>query len=302
MRERRDPGMDHGFYGFSPMPSRPTLHWPNGARIAFWILLHFEYWELDPPTAAYRDPRLDGELGSIFPDYRNYSQREYGHRVGIFRVLEVLDRYRLKATVAANAAACERYPYLVEGFRRRGWEFAAHGTHATRMITSRMTEAEERAVIAESVAAVERATGDRPTGWLGQDYGESTHTPRLLANAGLDYVMDWPNDDQPYLMTVGRPFVAIPTHPEWDDVQMLWLRRVPTPRYPPLIADAFQTLYAEGAGSGRIFELGLHPWLFGQAHRIRYLDEALKRITAHDGVWQATAGEIAAWFLAERSS
>ena len=162
MRERRDPGMDHGFYGFSPMPSRPTLHWPNGARIAFWILLHFEYWELDPPTAAYRDPRLDGELGSIFPDYRNYSQREYGHRVGIFRVLEVLDRYRLKATVAANAAACERYPYLVEGFRRRGWEFAAHGTHATRMITSRMTEAEERAVIAESVAAVERATGDRP--------------------------------------------------------------------------------------------------------------------------------------------
>ena len=100
---------------------------------------------MDPPPEAVRDRRLDGEMGSYFPDYRNYSQREYGNRVGIFRVFDVLDRYRLKATVAANAAAVERYPYLVEECRRRGWEFAAHGTHATRMITSRMGEDEERA-------------------------------------------------------------------------------------------------------------------------------------------------------------
>ncbi len=301
MAERRRPGMDHEHYRYSPLPSRPTLHWPNNARIAFWILLHLEYWELDPPTDAVRDRRLDGEMGSYFPDYRNYSQREYGHRVGIFRIFEVLDRYRLKATVAANAAAVERYPYLVEECRRRGWEFAAHGTHATRMITSRMGEDEERAVIAESIATVEGATGRRPTGWLGQDHGESTRTPRLLAEAGLDYVMDWPNDDQPYPLTVGPPLVAVPTHPEWDDVQALSLRRIPMPRYPDLVAEAFETLHEEGAESGRLFEIGIHPWLFGQAHRIRYLDEALRRIAAYDAVWQATAGEIATWFLAEHA-
>ena len=301
MAERRTPGMDHGHYRFEPMPARPSLRWPDGARVAFWVLLHLEYWELDPPPGAVRDPRLDGEMGSYFPDYRNYSQREYGHRVGIFRVLDVLDRLGLAATVAANAAALERYPYLVEACRRRGWEFAAHGTHATRMITSRMGEAEERAVIAEAIAAVEGATGRRPAGWLGQDYGESPRTPRLLAEAGLAYVMDWPNDDQPYRMTTEPPLVAVPTHPEWDDVQALWLRRVPMPRYPDLISDAFETLYAEGAASGRLFEVGIHPWLLGQAHRIRYLDEALGRIATRPGVWRTTAGEIAAWFAAKEA-
>jgi allantoinase len=296
-RERRLPGMDHPHYRFSPLPSRPVLRWPGGARVAFWVLLHLEYWEMEPPEEAWRDPRFVGEFGSFDPDFRTWSQREYGNRVGIFRVLEVLDRYGIKATVAAGAAACERYPNLIAEAKRRGWELVAHGTHATRMITSRMSEAEERAHIAESIAAVERAAGVKPTGWLGQDYGESTRTPRLLAEAGLDYVLDWPNDDQPYLMTVGRPFVAIPNHAEWDDVQLLWLRRTLTTKYPGIVAEAFSTLYAEGAQSGRVFGLSLHPWLIGMAHRIRYLDEALAAITARAGVWQTTAGEIARWYL-----
>lgn len=301
MADQRRPGMDHPHYPFSPMPTRPPLRWPEGARVAFWVLLHLEYWELDPPEDAVRDRTLDGELGSFFPDYKNYSQREYGNRVGIFRILELFDRHRLKVTVAADAAACARYPFLVAECRRRGWEFAGHGTHATRMVTSRMTEAEEKAVISESIAAVERAAGRRPTGWLGPEFGESSRTPRLLAEAGLDYVMDWPNDDQPYLMNAGRPLVSIPYQPEWDDVRMLCLRRVPNARYPDLVCEAFQTLHEEGAGSGRLFGLGIHPWLFGQAHRIRYLDEALARLTAFDAVWQATAGDIAAWFLAQRA-
>jgi allantoinase len=301
MSKQRKPGMDHPYYPFSPLPTRPVLHWPNGARVALWVVLHLEYRELDPPADIVRDCSQDGELGSFFPDYKNYSQREYGNRVGIFRLFELFDRYQIKVTVAANASACERYPYIVAECQRRGWEFAGHGTHATRMISSKMSEEQEAGYISESLAAVEQAAGRRPTGWLGQDFGESTRTPRMLAEAGLDYVMDWPNDDQPYMMTVDRPFVSIPYHPEWDDVQMLFLRRVPTPLYPDLVCEAFQTIHEEAANSGRTFGLGIHPWLFGQSHRIRYLVEALERLMGFGHVWQATAGDIAAEYLAQRS-
>jgi len=303
MSEQRRPGMDNPYYTYSALPDRPPLKLPGGARVAMWVLLNLEYWEIVPPEDALKDPRTQGELGAFFPDYRNHSQREHGMRIGIFRVLELLDRYGLKATVAINTAACERYPYLIEQCKKRGYEFAAHGDYASRMISSKMPEADERALIADGIAAVEKATGQRPAGWHSQEFGESALTPALLAEAGLSYIMDWANDDQPYMMTAaGKSLVAVPYQAEWDDVQMLWFRRVPMPRYPELVQEAFDTLYDEGAESGRTFSMGLHPWMIGQGHRIRYLDEALQRITGRDGVWQPTAGEIADWFRAEHTA
>ena len=283
-------GMDNPWYDFVPFPKRPRLNWPGNARVASFVLLHLEYWELMPDEASVRDPRHVGEFGSFTPDYRTWTQRDYGNRVGIFRVLDVLDRYQIRAGVAVNALAAERYPYLIEQFKRRKYEFIAHGHSANRMISSKMSEAEEKAEIANSIAAIEKAAGVRPTGWLGQDYGESRRTPQLLADAGLDYVLDWPNDDQPYPMKVGRKFVSMPSQPEWDDVQQLWLRRIPTTRYPDLVGEAFELLHHEG---GQVFSLSIHPWLMGMAHRIRYLDEALRRIERFGNVWHATPAEIA---------
>lgn len=300
MPAERRPGMDHTLYPFSPIPDRPVLRWPGGASLALSIVLYLEYWELDPPRDAHRAPGVHGMWGHYFPDFRTYSYREYGNRVGIFRVLEVLDRHGIRATVAANASACERYPNLVRECLQRNYEIAAHGTHATRMITSRMSDAEERAVIAEAVAAVERATGRRPAGWFGQDFGESQRTPGLVAEAGLRYLADWPNDDQPYMMTVGRPLVSIPYHAELDDVQLLWLRQVPTWRYPGMVRDAAERLRHDGAHGGRLLLLGVHPWLFGRPHRIRYLDEILGHLRAQDGVWQATVAEVADAFLSQQ--
>ena len=162
------------------------------------------------------------------------------------------------------------------------------------MITSKMIEGEEKKEIETAVAAVEKAAGTRPKGWLGQDYGESERTPKLLADAGLDYVLDWPNDDQPYPMKVGRKFVSMPNQPEWDDVQQLWIRKINTTRYPDLVGDAFELLHREG---GQVFSLSVHPWLMGMAHRIKYLDEALRRIERHGNVWHTTPGEIAAHYM-----
>jgi allantoinase len=286
-------GMDQGWYDYSAFPTRPRLTWPKNARVAFCVVLHLEYFELIPAEDSYKDPRLANEFGTFIPDYRTWTQREFGNRTGIFRVLDVLDRYQIKSGVAVNAMAAERYPYLIEQFKKRKYEFIAHGTSANRMITSKMSEAEEKAEIATSIAAVEKAAGVRPKGWLGQDYGESQRTPKLLADAGLDYVLDWPNDDQPYPMKVGKKFVSMPNQPEWDDVQQLWIRKINTTRYPDLVADAFELLHHEG---GQVFSLSVHPWLMGMAHRIKYLDEALRRIERFGNVWHATPGEIAAYY------
>ncbi|MBM3512416.1 MAG: hypothetical protein FJX59_01730 [Alphaproteobacteria bacterium] len=288
-------GMDHSFYDYSPIRTRPKFEWPRGAAVAANVVLHFEYWELDPPPDSYKDPRYRDPIANLFPQYRIYTWREYGNRVGIFRILDLLDRLRLPVTVAANTAACERFPFLVEEFRKRKYEFAGHGSHATRMITSRMTEAEERAVIAGSLDGLERATGRRPIGWVGQDFGESSRTPHLLAEAGLDYVIDWPNDDLPYAMNLGKPLISIPAQVEWDDVQALWTRKILSPRYVDLVTEAMTTLRAEGETSARYFGLPIHPWLSGKPHQFPYLARALEKLTAVDRVWWTTAGEVAQW-------
>ncbi|TBR27106.1 MAG: hypothetical protein EPO10_19810, partial [Reyranella sp.] len=229
-------GMDNPWYDYAPYPKRPKLNWPRNARVAFYVVLHLEYYELLPPEGIVKDSRFTGEFGTYHPDYRTWTQREYGNRTGIFRVLDVLDRYQIRAGVAVNAMAAERYPFLMEQFRKRNYEIIGHGVSANRMISSKMSEAEEKAEIATSIVAIEKATGSAPRGWLGQEYGESQRTPQLLAEAGLDYVLDWPNDDQPYAMHVGddRKFVSLPNQPEWDDVQQLWLRRINTTRYPDI--------------------------------------------------------------------
>ena len=296
VRYREGAGYDHQHFDYSPLPGRPPLKWANGARIAFCVYLYLEYLELDPPADTFRDPRYGGALGSYFPDYLNYSHREYGNRVGVFRVLDVLDRHGIKATVAANAMLAERYPVLIEACRSRGFEIAGHGISASRMISSRMGEDEERATIARALQALEAAADVRPVGWFGQDFGESPRTPRLLAEAGLSYVADWPNDDQPYAMKVGRPLIAMPNQAQWDDTQLMAVRRASPPRWRDVVVEAFDYLYREASPSGSVYTLGVHPWLLGQAHRIRYLNEALARMTAYDGVWQSTAAEVADWY------
>jgi peptidoglycan/xylan/chitin deacetylase (PgdA/CDA1 family) len=290
--------MDHRHYAFSPLPRRPKLAWPDSHRVALLVTLYLEHWEFQAPKDAVRDPRYVGEFGGYDPDFRSYTQREYGNRVGVFRVLDVLLKHRLPVTVALGAGAARRYPPLVEICHERGYEFAAHGSFATRMLHQKLDEATERREIGDAIAAVERATGARPSGWIGQDYGESTRTPALVAEAGLDWLMDWPNDDQPYWINPDKPIVSIPNHNEWDDVQLLWLRRIGMPRYPALIADAFERLWVDGAQSGMVMQIGLHPWLIGQAHRIRYLDQALGAIAGRRQVWRTTAGEVARWYKA----
>ena len=291
-------GMDHEHYDWSPIVKRGALRWPDDARVALCVVVNLDHIEWCPPEDSYESAGLAGGLAARpFPDYARLSHRDYGHRVGIFRVLDVLDRHGITATVAMDAMTAENYPYLVQHCLNRGCEVIAHGISVSRMITGNMSEQQEREYIRESVEAVRRATGSALAGWLGPEYGESSRTPQLLAQQGVRYVCDWTNDEQPYPMkTPDGDLYALPIMLELDDVNALWDRRVAIDRYAELLKESFDSLYRDGAQSGRLLVLNLHPWLIGQPFRIGYLDDALGTIMRRQGVWASTGSEIVDWY------
>lgn len=297
MPTERSYGMDHEHYDWSPISKRGVLSWPDNARVALCVIINLEHMEWQSPEGSVTT-RLAGGLGDRpFPDYPRMSHREYGHRIGIFRVLDALDKHGIKATIAMDALTAENYPYLVNHCLKRGCEIIGHGISASRIISSKMSESEEQEYIQTSLDALKRATGSTPLGWLGSEYGESTRTPQLLAKAGIRYVCDWTNDEQPYPMKApdGEIF-ALPVMLELEDVYAIWTRRVPIKRYGELIKEAFDTIYRDSAQTGRVMVLNLHPWLIGQPFRIAHFDDALGDIMRRQGVWAETGSKIIDWY------
>ncbi|HEX2277134.1 MAG TPA: polysaccharide deacetylase family protein [Candidatus Tectomicrobia bacterium] len=298
MPAQRRVGMDHEHYEWLPLSKRGVLRWPEQARVALCALVNLEHTEWQPPGGSVQVVTPVGGLAvRPFPDYTRLSHREYGHRVGIFRVLDVLDKYGIKATVAMDALTAEHYPYLVRHCLQRGCEIIGHGMSASRMISSKMSEQDERDYIQTSIQALKRATGQAPAGWLGPEYGESARTPQLLAQAGLRYVCDWTNDEQPYRMkTAEGELFSLPIMLELDDLHAMGDRRVPVTRYADMLREGFERLYRDGARNGPLLVLHLHPWLSGQPFRIRYLDGALGAMLRRQGVWAAQGAEIIDWY------
>lgn len=288
-------GMDHEHYDWRPLnQTRPKIVWPGDARVALCVIVSLGHTEWKAPADAFHVANLAGGYGwGPFPDVTAWSHREYGHRVGVFRVLDVLGKHGVKPTVALDVLTAENYPFLVRHVLKRGCEVIAHGISAQRVITSRMSEDAERDYIRTSLDAVTRATGTQPIGWLGPESGESARTPRLLAEAGIRYVCDWANDEQPYRMNVpSGELYALPVTFPLDDVNALWDRRIELDRYGAMIRESFDTLYRDGAANGRVFAITLRPFLIGQPFRIGTLAAALEYVTGHPGVWTATGSEI----------
>lgn len=290
--------VEHGYYAPAPMVERAPLRWPNGARLALALVVSVEFYELQPAPGAFIPPNLPGGFGrGPYPDFRNYTHRDYGPRVGLFRLMELLGAKGIRATAAIDGRTAIERPVVVEYCRRHGWEIAAHGRAVTDVISSHMSEDEERAYIRASLAAVSRAAGVAPRGWHSAEYGESHRTVRLLAESGIEYVLDWPNDEQPYVMDAdGLHLLALPMSVDLDDVIAHWQHKVSMPRWRRAVTEAVDRLRADGERSARLLILNLHPWLIGQAFRSTYLAEVLDHVLACRDVWVATAGEIATAF------
>ena len=290
--------MDHGHYTWSPIVRRERLTWPNGARIAVAFVVSLGHFEADPPSGTFDPPTHRSPLRIMPPpDYPTVTHREYGHRIGIFRLFELFDAHAIRVTAAVDALTAQGYPQLVAECRRRGWEVIAHGVSQRRAITAEMSEADELAYVRSALDAVARVAGVMPSGWLSPEQSESMRTPGLLAEVGVDYLCDWANDDQPYLIgPADRPLVSLPLMQELSDVNLHWNRRVTMARWAALVMEAFDTLYREGQDSGRLLVLPLHPWCIGQPFRVRYLDQVLAYIRKRDDVWVTRGAEIAAWY------
>jgi allantoinase len=283
-----------GFYDPLPYFERPRISWPGGARLAFWCAPNIEHYEFQPPSNPERTP-----WPRPVPDVLHWSWRDYGNRAGIWRMMAVMDRFRVPGSVSLNVAVCDHFPEIAEAMRTRKWELFSHGVYNTRY-TYGMSEAQERRLIADVQASVLKWSGEPLAGWLAPAVTLTENTIHLLAEAGLTYTLDLFHDDQPMPVRVrsGARFVSVPYSLEVNDFTALY-QGAKTPRdYARMIKAQFDRLYLEGAEGGRVMCLPLHPFLIGQPHRIGALEEALDYITGHDGVWVTTAREIAAHYLA----
>jgi peptidoglycan/xylan/chitin deacetylase (PgdA/CDA1 family) len=285
----------YGPFPYSPIVRRPRLEWPGGARVALWVIPNIEFFSLED-----RVPAGSGGSGVKPPDVPTWASRDYGNRVGVFRLMRVLDRYGIRATVALNSNLCAQHPEIIEEGEARKWEWMGHNETNTKRLNEVPPE-EERRIIRDSLATIERATGKRPVGWLGSGLQETWDTLELLAAEGCRYVCDWVNDDQPYIMSLegGRRLVSVPYSYDINDKPAFERQLRTAEEFAEMIRRQFDVLYEEGAESGRVMGIALHPYLTGMPYRIGAFDAALEYICRHEGVWRATGSEIASHFLAQ---
>jgi peptidoglycan/xylan/chitin deacetylase (PgdA/CDA1 family) len=283
--------MDHDRYDWSTLPQRKSVAWPGGARIALWVVPALEWFPLDMKGQPFKPP---GAMQTSYPDLRHYTLRDYGNRVGIYRLMQALDRHGIRATAAVNAAVAVRYPSLIQACRKRGWEIMANGLDMDHLHHGGLPEADEKRWIEQTLGILREATGAAVRGWLSPAKSESFVTPDLLAEAGIDYLCDWVNDDMPYAMRTRAGGLHAMPHPiDIDDTTILVQNHHTEDDFRDALIDQFDLLYREAApDNGRIMAISLHPWVIGQPYRIGALEEALTHIMRHRGVWAATGSEI----------
>ena len=278
--------MENKRYDFLPIINRKQIKWPNGAKVALWVGPNIEYFHVDKPIPSN---------STTVPNVLAYTLRDYGSRIGVFRMMEVLDKYDLKASVLLNADVCDHQPQIIAEGKKRDWEWLGHGlTNNTRM-TDYPPE-EERNIIHQVKEKITKATGVAPKGWLGPGWAETFNTLDHLAAEGFEYVCDWGCDDQPFAVRVRTGKMVSVPYRGVADLPLLKDSYYTPPQYLQAACDAFDTIYRQSERVPSVFTVGLHPYLIGASHVIKYLDKALEYILSHEGVWKTTAGEIASWY------
>ncbi len=285
---------DYGPYPYSPINRRPKWKWPNGARLAIWVAPNLEFFPLTRPLAANPMAKTPEKA----PTIRTWGVRDYGNRVGVFRLMDLLTKYGIRATASLNADVCDQHPQIVEDAVKLGWEFLAHN-RTNSVWLSAIPPDEERDFIRYCTERVMRATGKRPQGWLSSAMDETWNTLDHLAAENFLYVADWVNDDQPYRMQAGgREIIYLPYSYEVNDNAQIVSRFASIDDFELMIKRTFDVLYREGEDSARVMAICLHPFISGVPHRIAGLDAAFRYICGHNDVWWATGEEIVRAYLA----
>lgn len=297
---RRRHGMDHDRYAWSDLFARRPVVWPGGARVALWVMPILQWFPLNSTGKPFRAP---GGLTMPYPDYRHYTQRDYGNRVGIFRILDVLDDLKLPASAAVNAAIAARYPGLIAELTARRIEIVAHGLDMDHVHHGGMSAEAESEIVARALGILRETSGQPITGWLSPARAQSFATPDILAAHGIAYCCDWANDDMPYAMsTASGALFAMPLAQETDDRAVLLDFHHTEDDWLAQMKDRFDLLWEEaGRHGGRVMSVPLHAWVAGVPHRIGIVRQALDYMLARDGVWAATGADILAAFRQSES-
>ena len=278
---------------YSPIIDRLIIKWPNDARVALWISPNVEHYEYMPDDDSARTPWPR----TPFPDVQQYSYRDYGNRVGFWRMLETLDKYNIRCCVSLNMAVLEHFPEIRDAMVQRDYDYMSHGIYNTRYLYT-YTEEQEREFYRDTIDTLKLHTGKQLKGMLGPAISGTERTPDLMAEAGLIYHTDWMHDDQPVPIKVkSGKLVSVPYSIELNDSSLLRDNHYEGDYFARICKAQFDQLYKEGAESGRVMCIALHPFLIGQPHRIKYLDDILSHIMSHDGVWQTTADDIADYYI-----
>jgi peptidoglycan/xylan/chitin deacetylase (PgdA/CDA1 family) len=285
-------------YRHWPVTDRPTLEFPGGKRLACYLAVNIEHFRTGEPAAS-----RTAVTAGLPVDPLNHAWRDYGTRVGFWRMLEAIDGFGLPVSVLLNGEAAGRYPEIVDAGVQRGWAFLAHGETNSRMWTG-LDEQEERAALTTLRETLLAATGTAPRGWLGPALTETESTLRLLAELGFSYSLDWIADDQPFPLIAGTsPFVSVPYSIEINDIPA-FVDQALTPRqFTEVAIDHFEVLHEEShRRPGAVYALSLHPFLVGQPFRHRHLLDILEAISGHEDVWYANSDEIADWYITNHLS
>ncbi len=285
--------LPHERFDYSAIVDRKPWKLPRGARVAVWVIVNIEEWDIEKPMARQYLTAPQGV--STVPDVPNWAWHDYGMRVGFWRLFEALVKRRMRATTSINANVCNSYPRVAGAMRDAGWEFMGHAVRQG----ATHTQPDQRAVIRESVRILKAFTGKKPKGWLGPGLTETWETLDLLAEEGIEYVSDWVNDDQPYeIRTTAGPLVSVPYSIELNDIPMMVIQHHESGHWQERVRDQFDRLYAEGARQPRVMAIAVHPYIHGVPHRIRYFEAALDYVRKKKGVWLTTGEEIYEWYKA----
>lgn len=292
-------------YPYSAITQRGPLKWPDQAKVALIVSLNLEHWDMvketDKPYYAGGPAILPNTLPGNVPDFPNYTWREYGQRVGIWRLFDVFDEAGVPAGCTINAKTALERRAIVDAANERGWEIVAHNYEQGELLSDYAQDADkEREVILRTLNVYKDVVGRPAKGWLSSSLRGTVNTCGVLAEQGLIFYCDIMNDDQPYLIETDHGnIVSTPYSNEINDFTMLTRMGFSTDQFLSAIKEELSVLLsdAEASGSGRMMNLGLHPHVSGRAYRVRAVREFLEYAKSLDGVWFATREEIAEWYL-----
>ena len=281
------PARTHDRYPYSRISARPVYDWPGGKRLAIYVALNLEWFSFGEGLGAELAP------GGPQPDVLNYAWRDYGNRVGVYRLADLFGELKLPVSLLVNAEMYRHAPQAIAAFPAA--EIVGHGRSNSER-QGGLTEREERLLIEETTASVEKHSGKRPRGWLGPWISQSPLTPDLLQEAGYRYLLDWCHDDQPvWMKTRGGRILSLPYPQELNDIPQIVVRKREGSEFADMIVDAFEVMHEECTKRPLVMGIALHAYIVGWPHRFKHLARAMRHISSRtdERVWLATAGDIA---------